>query len=149
VFDFEDGESNRFQYYEEGGNWVLDKDGVRVDSNKIYDDEDTSDQQDDKESRISDIDYEIEEIKENPDGDLDESSVEQAVQDRLYDIKRDPFGFLEDMGYDFEAMVNFIDKDDLLESLISDSDYGALSSYDSNYDEFNVNGIVYIVVRTD
>jgi len=149
VFDFEDGESNRFQYYEEGGNWVLDKDGVRVDPNKIYDDENTSDQQDDKESRISDIEYEIEGIKENPDGDPDESSVEQAVQDRLYDIKRDPLGFLEDMGYDFEGMINFIDKDDLLESLIRDSDYGALSGYDSNYDDFNINGTVYIVVRTD
>ena len=149
VFDFTDEEDNGFQYYNEGGNWVLDKDGVRVDPNKIYDDEDTSDQQDDKESRISDIEYEIQEIKDNPDGDLDESSVEQAVQDKLYDIRRDPFGFLEDIGYDFDTMVNFIDKDDLLDSLIRDSDYGALSGYDSNYDEFKINGTVYIVVRTD
>jgi len=149
VFDFEDAEDNRFQYKKQGNNWVLYKDGQVVPPRQIYDDEDTQEHEDERESRISDIEYEIEEIKENPDGDLDESSIEQAVQDKLYDIKRDPFGFLEDMGYDFEGMINFIDKDDLLESLISDSDYGALNSYDSNYDEFNVNGTVYIVVRTD
>ncbi len=55
AFDFMDEEDNHFQYKEDGDNWFLYKDGVRVDPNQIYEDEDTKDHQDDRESRISDI----------------------------------------------------------------------------------------------
>ena len=155
VFDFEDAEGNRFQYKNTStdpnrSNWVLYKDGQVVPPHQIYDDEDTDDHQDDRDSRISDIEYEIQEIKDNPDGDPNENEIEEAVEDRLDDIRRDPFTFLEEMGYDFRSMVSFIDKDDLLESLINDSDYGsALNGYDGNYDEININGTYYIVMRTD
>jgi hypothetical protein len=54
------------------------------------------------------------------------------------------------MGYDFRSMIDFIDKDDLLESLINDSDYGsALNGYNGDYDQININGTDYIVMRTD
>jgi uncharacterized membrane-anchored protein YhcB (DUF1043 family) len=159
VFDFEDAEGNRFQYkntsvdpslYKSASHWVLYKNGQVVPPHQIYDDEDTDDHQDDRDSRISDIEYEIQEIKDNPDGDPNENEIEEAVEDRLDDIRRDPFTFLEEMGYDFRSMVSFIDKDDLLESLINDSDYGsALNGYDGNYDEININGTYYIVMRTD
>ena len=148
VFDFEDGEGNRFQYYEEGGNWVLDKDGVTVDPNKIYDDEDTQDHQDDRDSRISDIEYEIQEIKDNPDGDPDEDSISDAVETYLEDeIGDDPYGWLVNMGYDID---NFIDIERMKEQLINDADYGeVLNSYNGNYDEIKVNNTYYIVMRTN
>jgi hypothetical protein len=155
VFDFEDAEGNRFQYKNTStdpnrSNWVLYKDGQVVPPHQIYDDEDTEDHEDERESRISDIEYEIEEIKDNPDGDPNEEQIESEVEDRLYGIRRDPLTFLEDMGYDFRGMIDFIDKDDLLESLINDSDYGtALNGYDGNYDQININGTDYIVMRTD
>jgi hypothetical protein len=159
VFDFEDAEGNRFQYkntsvdpslYKSASHWVLYKDGQVVSPHQIYDDEDTDEHQEARNERISDIEYEIEEIKDNPDGDPNENEIEEAVEDRLDDIRRDPFTFLEEMGYDFRSMVSFIDKDDLLESLINDSDYGsALNGYDGNYDEININGTYYIVMRTD
>jgi hypothetical protein len=96
------------------------------------------------------VEFQILKIKDNPDGDPNENEIEEAVEDRLDDIRRDPFTFLEEMGYDFRSMVSFIDKDDLLESLINDSDYGnALNGYDGNYDEININGTYYIVMRTD
>jgi hypothetical protein len=148
VFDFTDEEDNGFQYYNEGGNWVLDKDGVRVDPNKIYDDEDTSDQQDDKESRISDIEYEIQEIKDNPDGDPDEDSINDAVENYLDDeIGDDPYRWLKNYGYD---IGDYIDTRKLKEQLVNDADYGnVLNSYDGGYDEIRINGNDYIVMRTN
>jgi hypothetical protein len=155
VFDFEDEEGNRFQYKNTStdpnkSNWVLYKEGQVVPPHQIYDDEDTEDHEDERDSRISDIEYEIQEIKDNPDGDPNESEIEDAVQDKLYEIRQDPYGFLEEMGYDFNAMISFIDKDDLLESLINESDYGsALNGYNGEYDQININGTDYIVMRTD
>ena len=148
VFDFQDDKDNHFQYYNEGGNWVLDKDGVRIDPNQIYDDEDTSDQQDDKDSRISDIEYEIQEIKDNPDGEPDEDSINDAIETYLDDeIGDDPLRWLKHQGYDID---DFIDTKRLKEQLVGDSDYGdALNSYDGNYDEIRVNNTSYIVMRTN
>jgi predicted nucleic acid-binding Zn-ribbon protein len=157
VFDFEDVGGNRFQYrntsadpslYKSESHWVLYKDGAVVSPHQIYDDEDIQDYKDERESRISDIEYEIQEIKDNPDGDLDESSVESAVEDYLDNIERDPFGFLEDMGYtDFEEFINL---DELKDDLISQADYGeTLNSYNGTYEEITINGTDYIVMRTD
>jgi len=154
VFDFEDVEGNRFQYKNTStdpnrSHWVLYKDGAVVSPHQIYDDEDTQDHKDDRDSRISDIEYEIQEIKYNPDGDPNENEIEEAVEDRLDDIRRDPLGFLEEMGYDFRAMISFIDKDDLLDSLVRDGSYSDLNGYDGEYDQININGTDYIVMRTD
>ncbi len=86
----------------------------------------------------------------------DKITVVHSVRNRddlaYYDLLSTGFAGddLEEMGYDFRSMVSFIDKDDLLESLINDSDYGsALNGYDGNYDEININGTYYIVMRTD
>jgi hypothetical protein len=121
---------------------------VRVNPNKIYDDEDTSDQQDDKESRISDIEYEIQEIKDNPDGDPDEDSINDAVETYLDDeIGDDPYRWLKNYGYD---IGDYIDTRKLKEQLVNDADYGnVLNSYDGGYDEIRINGNDYIVMRTN
>ena len=115
---------------------------------KIYDDENTSDQQDDKDSRISDIEYEIQEIKDEPDGDPDEDSIEEAVETYLNgEIDDDPYGWLKNHGFDIE---NYIDTRRLKQQLINDADYGeVLNSYNGSYDEIIVNGTHYIVMRTD
>ena len=148
IFDFEDGEDNHFQYYNEGGNWVLDKEGVRVDSNQIYDDEDTDEHQDDKDSRISDIEYEIQEIKDNPDGDPSDEDIQDAVENYLEDIERNPLSFLEDMGYtDFSDFLNI---DEIKDDLKNQADYGeTLNGYDGQYEEITINGTDYIVMRTN
>jgi hypothetical protein len=154
VFDFEDEEGNRFQYKNTStdpnkSNWVLYKEGQVVPPHQIYDDEDTKDHEDERDSRISDIEYEIQEIKDNPDGDPNESEIEDAVADKLYEIRQDPYGFLDELGYDFKAMIDFIDKDDLLDTLIRDGSYGDLNGYNGEYDQININGTDYIVMRTD
>jgi hypothetical protein len=146
VFDFEDAEGNRFEYKNEGSGWVLYEDGQVVPPHQIYDDEDTDEHQEARDERISDIDYEIEEIKDNPDGDPDEDSIEQAVDDYLESIEDDPLTFLQDMGYD--NYKDFIDEDELRDDLGRDYDYGdALNSSNNNYDEFTVNGTRYIVMQ--
>jgi predicted nucleic acid-binding Zn-ribbon protein len=152
VFDFMDSEDNRFQYKNissdsSRSNWVLYKDGAVVSPHQIYDDEDTDEHQEAREERISDIEYEIEEIKDNPDGDPDEDSISDTVENYLEDeVGRDAIGWLDQMGMDYE---NFIDKDRLKDDLVRDADYGELNGYDSNYDEIKVNGTYYVVMRID
>lgn len=157
VFDFEDAEGNRFQYrntsvdsslYKSESHWVLYKDGAVVSPHKIYDDEDTQDHKDERESRISDIEYEIQEIKDDPDGEPNEDSIEEAVEDYLENIERDPLGFLEDMGYtDFS---DFLDLDEIKNDLVNEADYGeVLNGYNGTYEEITINGTDYIVMRID
>jgi len=144
VFDFLDSEDNRFQYKKEGSNWVLYKEGAVVSPHQIYDDEDTDEHQEARDERISDIDYEIEEIKDNPDGEPDEDSIEQEIENYLERIDDDAIGFLDEMGMDYE---NFLDKDRMKDDLVRDTDYSELNGYDGQYDEIKINGTYYIVMR--
>ena len=152
VFDFEDSEDNRFQYRNTSSdsgrsNWVLYKDGQVVSPHQIYEDEDTQEHKDERESRISDIEYEIDSIKDDPDGEYNEDEIEELIEDRLYEIRRNPDEFLDELGLEY---FDFIDKDDLLDALIRDDDYGnALNGYDGSYDETRVNDNYYIVMRID
>lgn len=152
VFDFEDSEGNRFQYVNTStnpntSNWVLYKEGQVIPPHQIYDDEDIEEHDDDRESRISDIEYEIEEIKDNPDGDPDPDEIENEVEDQLSDIRRNPLRYLKDYGYD--NFSNFINKDELTDDLISQYDYGEINSYDGTYDIIDINGTNYVVMRID
>ena len=149
IFDFEDVEGNRFQYRNTStdpnrSNWVLYKNGQVVSPHQIYDDEDTEEHEDERESRISDIESEIEEIKDNPGGDFDEDEIQRLIDDRMDEIRYDPVGHLDDYGYDIS---NFIDLDDLKRDLIDEASYGYLSGYNDNYDEININGTYYVVMR--
>jgi hypothetical protein len=98
------------------------------------------------EDRINDIDYEIQDIKDYPDGDPDEDDVEREVEEKIDEIKDDPVRWLDDYGMEYDQFVNLRS---LKEDLVNDSDYGAISSYDGTYDEINVNDNTYIVFRID
>ena len=151
VFDFEDDEGNRFQYRNTSSepgrnNWVLYKDGQVVSPHQIYDDENTQEHEDERESRINDIEYEIEEIKDNPDGYHDESAIDDEVENQLYEIRRDPADYLKERGYDIK---DYVDKDKLKDYLVRNGEYGELNGYDGNYDHIKINGVYYIVMRID
>lgn len=147
TFDFYDSEDNELQYRREGNNSILYKDGQVVPPRQLYDDEDTEEHETDREDRISDIDSEIEDIKENPDGDPDESSIEDVVNDYLEnEIGHDPARWLNSMGGD---IGDFIDTRELLDDLVRNGDYGDLNSYDGTYDTVNINGTDYVVMRTN
>jgi hypothetical protein len=147
TFDFYDSEDNELQYRREGNNSILYKDGQVVPPRQLYDDEDTEEHETDREDRINDIDSEIEDIKENPDGDPDESSIEDVVNNYLEnEIGHDPAGWLNNMGGD---IGDFIDTRELLDDLVRNGDYGDLNSYDGTYDTVNINGTDYVVMRTN
>jgi len=144
IFDFMDeNEEHEFQLRYEGDEWVLYKDGVVTQPGKLYDDEDTEDHQDDRDSRIVDIEYEIQEIEENPDGDLNEDDIENAVDDRRSEILRDPMRWIDDYGL---SMDNFIDEGQFIEDVANEEDYGTLNSYSDSYDSITVGGTDYIVM---
>jgi len=151
VFDFEDSEGNRFQYKNTSNDssrshWVLYKNGAVVSPHQIYDDEDTEEQEETRDERISDIEYEIQEIKDNPDGDPSDDDIGEAVENYLDDIERDALSFLRDMGYtDFS---DFMDLEELKEDLKNNADYGeTLNGYDGQYEEITINSTEYIVMR--
>jgi hypothetical protein len=147
VFDFMDeDEEHEFQLRYEGNRWTLFKDGSVVQTGQLYDDEDTEEHMDDRNSRISDIEYEIDEIKENPDGDLDDSSVEYEIESRKDEVRRDPLQWLRDYDIDIKYYIN---RDGVIDDLVSEYDYSALNSTDGSYDEININGNYYIVMKVD
>jgi hypothetical protein len=144
IFDFMDeNEEHEFQLRYEGNEWVLYKDGSLVQPGQLYDDEDTEDHQDDRDSRIVDIEYEIQEIEENPDGDLNEDEIDEAVEDRRREVSRNPLGWIRDYGL---TMDNFIDEGQFIEDIANGEDYGTLNSYDNSYDSITVGETEYIVM---
>ena len=74
--------------------------------------------------------------------------IEAEVQDKLYDISRDPYDFLKNqMGYDSRTIRDYIDMDGVVEDLASNSDYSDLNGYDGSYDEIKIGGDYYVVMR--
>jgi hypothetical protein len=152
-FKFTDYMNNVLITEYDSNRWVIYQNGKEVDKIYYSDDDEDGEHEEDNETRISEIgdrsdeiDMEIDEIKENPDGDLDDDSVEEAVEDRLSDIRDNPTRWLDDYGMDYGP---FIDKSEMLDDLVSDSDYGRVSGYDDTYDYYTINQDRYYVVRTD
>jgi hypothetical protein len=73
--------------------------------------------------------------------------IQSEVEDKLYQIRRDPYDFLKDMGYDQKTILNFVDLDGVIEDLYQGGDYGDLNSYDNSYDEIKIGGDYYVVMR--
>ena len=66
------------------------------------------------------------------------------------DLDRRQHFLKNEMGFDTSDIIKYVDKDDLLRTLINDSDYGeALNGYEGTYDEMTINGTEYVVMRTD
>ena len=135
--------------------WQIYQNGKKVES-VTYEDEDEDEDgehESDNESRVEEIeneieviDEEIQDIKDDPDGDLNESEIEEAVEDRLGEIEDNPMGWLDQMGDDYN---NFIDRQSLLNDLVDENDYGVISIYNNEYDTVSVNDSTFVVMRID
>ena len=147
VFDFTDIDDNRFEYKYDGNNWILYKNKKLVQPFQLYDDQDTEEIESERESRISDIEYEIDDIKENPDGELDEDSVEEVLEDLLYEITNYPVDKLRDYGY--EDFLDFINFEALKDDLRDEYDASELNYHSSDYEEITINDTVYTVFEID
>jgi hypothetical protein len=152
-FKFTDYMNNELVSQYDSNRWTIYQNGKEVEEIYYSDDDEDGEHEEENENRISEIEdrtseieSEIEEIKDDPDGDLDDDSVEEAVEDQLSEIRDNPTRWLDDYGMDYGP---FIDKDDMLDDLVSDSDYGRISGYDDTYDYYTINQDRYYVVRTD
>ena len=97
---------------------------------------------------IDQLESEIEDIKDSPEGDYSEEDIEQAIEDYLDDhVRRDPAEWISEMGMDINS---YIDKDDLLDALVRDGDYGdTLNAYDGTYESVRYGNDYYIIMRID
>lgn len=145
VYDFMDEQDDSFELKYEGNEWRLYKEGVLMNPGSVYEDDETQEQEEERTDRISEINDEIDEIKENPDGDLDESDVDDAVNNRLDEVREDPLRWITDYGAE---IGNFVDKSSLVKSLAEDNDYSRIGGYNDSYDEIDINGTTYVVIRT-
>ena len=133
--------------------WQIYQNGKKVESVTYEDEDEDGEHESDNESRVEEIeneiegiDEEIQDIRDDPDGDLNESEIEEAVEDRLGEIKDDPMGWLDEMGDDYNY---FIDRQSLLNDLVDENDYGVISSYNNEYDTVSVNDSTFVVMRID
>ena len=117
--------------------------------NKRLENEDLPDDQYEAiELKIEGLEETIQEIKDDPQGGYDESLIENEINDRVNEYEDDIKGFIGHYGYDKNFIMDFIDTDDIVNTVISSDGYGSiLNSYDGDYDTYNINGNEYYVLR--
>ena len=117
--------------------------------NKRLETEDLPDDQYEQiESQIEDLEEYIQNIKDDPQGGYDESAIENEINDRFSEYEDDIKGFISMYGYDKNFIMDFIDTDKIVNTVISSDGYGSiLNSYDGDYDTFNIHGTEYYVMR--
>ena len=123
---------------------------VTLDSlNKRLENEDLPDDQYEAlELKIEGLEETIEEIKEDPQGGYDESVIENEINDRVSEYEDDIKGFINHYGYDKTFIMDFIDTDSIVNTVVSLDGYGSiLNSYDGDYDTHDINGTTYYVMR--
>lgn len=110
-------------------------------------DDDLQERIDEMNERIEEMNDEITEIEENPEGDFPEDKIEDAIENRMSDVRYDVMGFMEDFGISWE---DYIDKDEFIDGVIDADGYGhTLNGYDGNADEIKVQDQWFYVMRLD
>ena len=110
-------------------------------------DDDLQERIDEMNERIEEMNDEITEIEEDPEGDFPEEKIDEAIQDKVSDVRYDVTSFMVDFGLNWE---DYIDKDEFIDGVIDADGYGhTLNGYDGNADEQKVLDKWYYVVRLD
>ena len=111
------------------------------------DDDDIQEKIDELKESIDEMNDEIQEIRDNPEGDFPDELIEDAIEDRLADVKYDVEGFMNEWGLEWDQFIN---KDDFIDAVIDEDGYGhTLNGYDGNADEQKVLDTWYYVMRID
>lgn len=147
----ESRKSDLESYIEELNEYIEEQNSIQSSLNdEIEDPQEYSDRYDeiqelidDAERRRDDAQEEIDEMR----GEVTDDMIQSEVEDKLYQIRRDPYDFLKDMGYDQKTILNFVDLDGVVEDLYQGGDYGDLNGYDGSYDEIKIGGDYYVVMR--
>ena len=104
--------------------------------------EDYDELYDDFQDLIDKLESEKDEIV--PDTEPTDEMIENVLEDRLNDVKRNPMFYLRDYGM---AITDFIDKDGLAKGLADDGGYGIMNSYNGEYDTIDIKGETYYIMR--
>jgi predicted nucleic acid-binding Zn-ribbon protein len=100
------------------------------------------------ELKIEGLEETIQEIKDDPQGDYDESLIENEINDRVNEYEDDIKSFIDHYDYDKDFIMDFIDTNDITNTVVNSDGYGSLlNSYDGDYDTFNIHGTEYYVMR--
>ena len=111
------------------------------------DDEDIEERIDELNEAITDMDTEVEDIKDDPEGDFPDYLLDEIITNRIYDVKNDVEGFMNEWGLE---MNEYIDKDAFIKGIVEEDGYGTtLNGYDGSADEINIEGETYYVMRID
>lgn len=111
----------------------------------------------DLEIELNDLESEMEKLQEISEGEEVEEAKDELresyKENTVEEIRNDGVSyFVDNLGFDKESAMDsfyWLDEDSLKEAIKSDEGYEALCSYDGNYDEINMNGALYLIVRTD
>ena len=96
---------------------------------------------------IDDINYEIDEIKESPEGDFPDELIEEAIENRVSDVRYDVTGFMDEFGLEYK---DYIDKDAFIKAVVDADGYGhTLNGYDGTADDVRIEDELYYVMRLD
>lgn len=97
---------------------------------------------------IESQEQEIEEIKDNPEGDFSEEDIERSIKDKVDEYMDDPQYYLDSYGADIS---NYVDEDEFIKAALdADGPAHFLNTYDGNYEEVRlpISKELYIVIRT-
>lgn len=104
--------------------------------------EDYDELYDDFQEKIDELESEKDEIV--PDTEPTDEMIENVLEARLYDVKRNPMDYIKEYGMDIK---DFIDVDELAKGLVDTDGYGAMNSYNSDYDTIDIQGETYYIMR--
>lgn len=97
---------------------------------------------------IENLELQIEEIRENPEGDPSDDIIERKIEEIVDDYMRDPINSLKEFGVD--DLTPFIDVDALIEDGLDTDGLGnVLASYDGDEYDVKISGTYYFVYRTE
>jgi hypothetical protein len=102
------------------------------------------------ETKIDGLDQTIEEIKDDPEGDYDEDSVRNIAESMASEYDNDIMGFIEHYGFDKKFFMEFVDLEEVTETVVNSDGYGRLlSSSGEDAFEANINDTWYYVIPLD
>jgi hypothetical protein len=97
-------------------------------------------------NRIQEIDVEIDEIEDSPDGEVKEEDIEEKIEQYANDAKEDPLQYINDRGYD---VTDYVDNDEFIDYLVNSDGYGPMNGYDGEYDVEYLDNQDYYIMKLD
>ena len=118
--------------------------------NKLNDQSLSEEQKNQIENEIYDAEQLIEDIKENPEGDYNEDEIEETIEGMVDDDADNFVDFIKNTAYDPDFILDFVDKDAVINYVIRSDGYGSiLNNYDGADDEYKIGDTWYHVMRNN